>query len=139
LDDGSVTAYAQLFRDGRFEAAQIVEMVRDRINPWRIRDALIDCLPRHFNGMTALGYGAPYVVMLSLIGVRGASLTLRYDETTYSADRDNLLMDAITIDAAHLNGNWHHHLRPLLDMLWNAFGRGKCPDFDADGNWAPVR
>jgi hypothetical protein len=39
---------------------------------------------------------------------------------------------------AQLSGAWQHHLRPVLDAFWNAFGVSRCPDFLDDGRWAPI-
>ena len=137
-DAESVSAYSQVFRDGRLETVRAMEMDQGRISPRRIRDGLVGGLPRYVRGLIALGFGPPYVVMLTLVGVSGVSLAVDYDYPAYPSDRDHLLIDPITIDAPELTGNWQQHLRPLLDAFWNAFGVSRCRDFNEDGEWAPI-
>jgi hypothetical protein len=135
-DDQTVSAYGQLFRDGRIETVRAIGTTQGQISPRQVREGLVNGLPRYLRGLTAIGFGPPFAVMLTLVGVQGLSLALHYDDPSHPADRDNLLVDPVTIDTAQLAGAWHHHLRPVLDAFWNAFGVSRCPDFTEDGQWA---
>jgi hypothetical protein len=137
-EDGRATAFIQLFRDGRLETVRGMSVYHETLNPTLLRSHLIDSLPRYVTGLTTLGFGPPFVLMLSLIGVRVVSLRFQFD-TTYRADRDDLIIEPLTLDLSRLEGDWVRLLRPLLDAFWNAFGVLRSPDFSEAGEWTPQR
>lgn len=138
-----VPEYTQLYRNGRIEAV-LGRLVREADQGRRffreavLRNALVQSLPAYLNLLNSLGFGPPYVTMLSLVGVGGSSLG---DEgwPSVEADRDDLLLEPIRIEVGRLEGDWHPILRPLLDTLWNVFGFLRSPDFSTEGKWKPRR
>ncbi len=133
--DGIVSAYTQLFRDGRLETVRgHIIMDNGAIDPPDLLEGL-ERLPAYIRALARFGFGPPFVVMLSLIGVKNTLL----GGTRQFADRENLSIDPVTITTVELAGEWHSHLRPLLDALWNAYGVVRCPYFTDAGQWTPPR
>jgi hypothetical protein len=83
---------------------------------------------------------APAFLMLSLLGFRGyqmAAVTRTLTGHVPPIDRDLVNVPEIILEdygtlAVKL-------IRPMLDMVWNAAGWDKSPNFDDQGNWQPQR
>jgi hypothetical protein len=147
-DGGVVSAYTQVFRDGRLEAAR-GPLVRERSGPGPAHAlvygtmcrALIEGVERYGKGLTALGVQPPLAVMVSLLGARGSSMgvgPMSFEEAR-PLDRDDLLFEPVMIESTAFDEGWQTVLRPTLDALWNAFGRVRCRElFDESGAWKGI-
>lgn len=144
-DAATVRSYVQFFRHGAFEATcdryaahepqskvgyvytKIIEQdVIQAIDRWRelLRDWAVD---------------GPYVVMLTLVGVRGFRLSVAsrsfFGMPQHPLDRDVVSIPEIIIDDSDVPTDIV--LRPVFDALWQAGGLSSCHDYDSDGRWNP--
>lgn len=133
-------SYVQLFRNGCMEAVESVMLEpRDerKVFPGAMFEKeIIQCGNRMMNLLGALKIEPPYVVMLSLLGVRDYTMfpgPLRWNPTSHEVERDHLFLDEVVIvDAAQ---EFSRALRPAFDQLWNSCGWAKSLNYDSDGNW----
>jgi hypothetical protein len=81
----------------------------------------------------------PFVLMISLQGVRGAYLAVRREQFLYDDSspmlRDSLELPEVTIDSFGEPADYHRAARPAFDALWNAAGYVRSQHFDEEGNW----
>ncbi len=146
-DVGRLRAYAQWFRFGGAElyVADVAQPPRmEALGPAPVFRGPYDVaqlhhiLPRVFGALAGpLAVDPPYVVALSLRGLRGAVMArdaMRYADAPTPLDRDELqlpmmLAEDSTADVVAL-------LRPALTVLWQAFGE---PGVPAEVLTAPAR
>ncbi len=136
-------SYCQVYRDGRVEAV-LGDVVRpvDNIqaigSEW-IERVLIQACEEFRGGLRGLGVDPPVTVLATLVGARGAFLSVggrRFDLTEVRPfDRDILELPEAMID----DGNTPTDivLKPLFDGLWNASGLAKSWHYTANGRWKP--
>lgn len=118
-------AYTQVFRSGVIEAVAAFQ-------PWEeeklylpaawLEKELIEALPRFTQALINKDVRPPFYVFLSFLKARGYQLATserfiaRYDVLT---DRDSLILPEVEIEQTGFDSA--AILRPLFDMLWNAF------------------
>ena len=142
--DGNSDEFLQLFRNG------VIESVDSRImvGNGRREDGLpsikfvkdlaifVDGACRMFRD---LDVRPPVLVLVSFVGIRGASLLVPAEDVGGSAyyapkfDQDRLLLPPVHL--AELNADVQPALRVALDVLWQAAGQERCSCYDADGTW----
>ena len=109
-----------------------------RIPSVGFEEELIKALGRYLGLERALGVPPPYVVALTLLGVRGMRMGVghRYfhDDDT-AIDRDDLVIPETLVEDA--NAEPHTVLRPLFDSIWNAVGWPASPHYTDEGEWKP--
>lgn len=86
---------------------------------------------------TAVGWGfaGPAVLSFALLNVEGYELALGnmerfFSRVTPKSDRPHLVLPDVwveNLETADIDGI----VRPMMDILWQAFGVERCPDFDA--------
>jgi hypothetical protein len=84
----------------------------------------------------------PYVLLVSLIGVKGIAYSFAmapgtlFEDEAGTLDRDQFHFAELLIDDVPL-GPYEYaiHLRPLLDQIANAAGRPRTPSLDQDGRF----
>ncbi len=92
--------------------------------------------------MRAVDVEPPASIFVSLLGVRGAELSLSTRLTFYNDvhatpfNRDNLLFRDLLLTQWN-GGDTRIALKPLLDEVWQAAGLARCFDYDDQGNWKP--
>lgn len=88
------------------------------------------------------GYAGPAVLSIAVLHVEGYELAVgdlfrRFNQAV--SDRPHLILPETwieNIESADIDGT----VRPLMDMLWQAFGMERCLDFDATtGVYSPRR
>jgi hypothetical protein len=57
----------------------------------------------------------------------------------FTADRDNLLLPEVLIEATDDPKLTEASLRRVMDVLWQAFGSPACTYYNGEGEWAPPR
>jgi hypothetical protein len=140
----SAYSYAHLYRIGLIEAVNGNVLAREWhgasvIPSIAYEEQVIRYLPQCFKVLANLGCGAPVLVALTLIGVRG----LRMGDDPYALeigqpiDRDTLTLPETVVE--DLNSKPENILRPMFDLVWNACGYPRSRNFDADGNWLKRR
>lgn len=137
--DGMASAYAQLFRSGIIEAVQVwPEWEGEKVLPSLAYERdLINALRAYLAALSELALTTPAHVFLSLLGVTGHRFAVdnrRFYDRDRHADRDalvlpELLIESWSVDAAQT-------MRPLFDMVWNAFGYARSFNYDENGRWS---
>jgi hypothetical protein len=142
-DDNGLDGYNYIFRTAAIEGVAIAVTPC----PW-IKGLFVDSLGisnyyyqsiKMFAGvMKNLEFSGPALFGLSILNVEGHELVINNAQTSHKkADRQHLVpsevwiedIDTVDIDSV---------IRPLLDTLWQAFGKERCLDFDdATGKFSP--
>jgi len=130
-------SYSQLFRNGIIEAYEPLQsgLENNEVYPNWIEKGLIRAFPRFTNGLKEIGYPPPYIVKLTLVGASGSRLGeyrgfgLRV--STITQTENVLSLPEIEIQEP---GDADVDLKPIIDMLWNAFGVSGSPSYK-DGRW----
>lgn len=132
--------YAQLCRDGRFEAVAACGY-QNRIAAKSMADFIRKELDAYLVAARAWGIAGPAVMQLSLchvdgyeFGVGDAFFQLRKN----FADRSHLTVPEVYLPAVEAAG-LDELLRPQLDVLWQAFGLNRCFEYDEQGAWIQKR
>lgn len=138
------TSSTQIFRNGRLEAGLggiLYQSQPDGPHIFSHSDdlpQLIQAIPRYCESLFRLGVAPPFVAMISLLGVGGSVMNdpTRLRSGAGPLDRDDLLFEHLLIEDAAFPHGWQTLLRPMLDALWNAYGRQRCfPLFNEEGVW----
>jgi len=82
-----------------------------------------------------LGLAAPAYIFFSLLGVTGCVLAgdNRFTRRAYYADRDALILPELLVEDWSIESA--EAMRPLFDMVWNAFGYERSFNYDENGHW----
>jgi hypothetical protein len=139
------TAFTQVFRSGRIEAARGHMLYRhDEDDPFYIDRVgsvpyLLESIPTYVRNLGRLGIGPPFIAMVSLLDVRGSVMgdpNRRFTGRLPRLDRDDLLFDPVLIETAEFAPGWQKTMRPVLEAWWNAYGWDRCMNlFNEAGNW----
>lgn len=136
-------SYVQVFRNG------IVEMVntslldpkfdnRKIIPSVAYEDEFRQALRRCLEIEKKLGAEPPFIIMLSLLGVKDYVMAVsqrRSFNDGHPIDRDMLVVPEGLIETFEAPPD--KTLRPILDAVWNAAGWPGTINFDEDDNWKP--
>lgn len=135
--DGLAMSYVQVFRSGTIEAADSYcvsgRMGHEQVIPSSaFENKLVSVMPALFESLKFMNLDPPIVLMMSLIGVRGMQMGLEHG-LSRPIDDDVLLlpeqlMESYPSDAGPV-------MKPLIDMVWNACGLEKSPNFDIEGKY----
>ena len=100
---------------------------------------LIEILPSYFDALQDLEVELPFVVMISLQGVRGSVLAVRRDPFWFDdkpvINRDTLELPEVMIQRFGQEVDYQRAMQPALDALWNSAGYLCSQYFDTDGRW----
>jgi hypothetical protein len=132
-------ALTQAFRSGRIEAVLVLNGDHHRRSPaipiQEVEHRLVFAIDGYLRNLDGLGVTEPVLVFVSLLGIKGWTLTWRGDEMS-----DPLRTDAATCDlpefiydsplAKHPPG-----LRRAFDVAWNLGGLKISRSFDEHGGW----
>jgi hypothetical protein len=139
------TAFTQVFRSGRIEAARGLMLYRhDEDDPFYIDRVgsvpyLLESIPTYVRSLGRLGIGPPFIAMVSLLDVRGSVMgdpNRMFTGRLPRLDRDDLLFDPVLIETAEFAPGWQKTMRPVLEAWWNAYGWDRCMNlFNEAGDW----
>jgi len=138
------TSYTQFFRNGIIEAVLSDIVVQDKDGEKKQLSASYfeRMLVREhqvfrslMSGLRDVGVDPPIWCFLSITGVKGATIETDggFHRGNRVIDRDILMLPECVID--DLSADSATTLRPLFDLIWNAAGFARSPNFDANGNW----
>ena len=139
--DSPVGSSTTVFRNGIIEAARPLATYerheRSFLQLNAVERDLIRGLPPMIRIVKGAGLQVPYYLCLSLLNIK--SLAGRYsredsDGLFFPYRQQNLSLPAIEVTEPDMNPA--HVLRPLFDLLWNAFGQPGSPNFKRDGQWS---
>ena len=145
-DPNGEDCYSQIFRNGCFE---IVKNVKYDPHPgtgpaWVIGEWIGEHLKSGFQAyLTAapkMEIQGPIVLSLSLIGTAGTTLTLSSrSSTNRPIVEDQLDIPEVLIDGTSQDLDLDKITRPIMDVLYQCYGRNNCNFYDANGKWTPPR
>lgn len=133
----AVRAFTTLFRTGVVEAvATIYTNEQDEVRQLDlggIEDDLIDGVRHVHAAYGRLSIPAPVYFAVSLLRVRGFAAPLRRLGGFAFPQRQNRVLLPETSLGYDGEGWGLPALRPVCDLLWNAFGQARSPNFDQTG------
>jgi hypothetical protein len=135
--EGLAMSYVQVFRNGTIEAADSYcvsgRMGHEEVIPSSaFEKKLVSVMPALFESLKFMKLDPPAVVLMSLIGVKGMQMGLRHG-LSRPIDDDVLLLPEQLIESYPSDGA--PVMKPLIDMVWNACGLEKSPNFDIEGKY----
>ena len=138
-------AYTQVFRNGIIEflsfqeAAPFGQSLRP-LNGLEIETTVLKNIARNFLPIQhALGVEMPMLILLSLLGVEG--LTITPENMVLSSlrknpiNRDTLVMGDVKVEG--YDADIPKAMKPIFDVMWNASGWPRSPSYDDSGNRIP--
>ena len=145
--DGNSDGFLQLFRNGVIESVDSRRMVgtrhrEDGLPSIKFVKDLASFVGGACRMFRELDVRPPVLVLVSFVGIRGASLLVPAEGLGSSAyyahkfDQDRLLLRSVHL--GDLNADVRPALRVALDELWQAAGQERCSCYDADGTWRGV-
>ena len=135
----SADAYTQVFRNGAVESASV--LAEDEFGAYIPSVAyernIIGVLRSYLEIAGKFELHPPYFAFLSLVAVRGARLlgpSGLEDQGVLTTNDETLMLPEIAIEERRVQPE--KALRPLFDMVWNAFGFSRSLNYDEHGNWS---
>lgn len=139
----SCHGYTQLFRNGSLEATK-VGILAEKGGPSVIptgsfERTILTGVPPYLRALQMLAVEPPLVVMITLIGVKGAVLGVSdfdFDSRPQPLRHADLDLPEVIIEDYGDGSDFNQVVKPVLDVFWNAGGYLGSPNFDALGNWS---
>lgn len=139
----SVRAFSTLFRNGGAEAVASIFAGESNgqqfLSLGGIEGHAISGVNNILAEFERLAVPPPFYLMLSLVGVRGFSA--QRDDwrggLAYPHRAEKVLLPELFIDTTIMKDDAAAFLRPLFDLMWNAFGQRGSPSYDASGKYRP--
>jgi len=132
-----IHTYVQLFRDGVIEAvvSGYIYFNNDRkyLGIHSLEEDIVKHSTEYLSLLKELNINPPYLMMLSLLNTNECRIEVhlsRFDPIVRSAQ---IILPDILIEKSPEKISTD--LRPLFDLLWNAFGFPDSPNYDKEGNW----
>lgn len=136
-------SYTQTFRNGIIEAvdAFILEPKESNnlsrnIPSIQYEKKVIQKLSEYISVQKKLGAEPPFLIMLSLLDVKGYSISVSSGcmlDRVHQIDRNNLLMPEVMVE--NFDFDPHKLMKPIFDAVWNACGYPGSQNYDDSGNW----
>lgn len=136
------TGYAQIFRSGAIEAVDA-----SMLHPWNgdrrtipsvlFEREIVEATGKYLRLVGNQGVGAPAVLSLSLLGVKGYTMAVNPQRFPFGGgspvDRDDLILPETVVE--DLSTSADQVLKPSFDILWNACGWPRSLNYDENGVW----
>ena len=137
-------SYAHLYRSGVVEFADSATLglpgtKYPSIPSQEFEDRVIHAVDRGIALQRDLGVQPPVYCFITLVHAAGMTLGIS-DDYSISTDRIPLSEKALSLPEAFFDSfddPTAPTLRPSVDVLWNAFGHERSPNFADDGTWRP--
>jgi hypothetical protein len=141
-------AYVQLYRSGRVEAVsssisagERPDGAPPRLTSIKIEALLLPALVRYLKGLHGLGVEPPYVVLISLIGLKGVHMNVGTnnmwpDDDLVMLQDDQLHFGDVVLEAVPPSVQaCAQMMRPFLEQLANAAGVAESTSFGPTGEY----
>jgi hypothetical protein len=141
---GEAAGEVQLYRSGIVESAdrEVIGAIWEPGNPrlWMrdVEQGIHDRVADYLELLEGLGLMPPYLMAITLLGVERAILTLPRmpsGSTRRPIDRRVLMLPEVWVESAR--PNLQALLRPAWDVLWQAGGIPRDPNYNESGEWRP--
>ena len=132
-------AYAQIFRTGSIESACVLGIHNDRmfIPGVGYEKEIMDCLANYIEFTREFAIEPPYFLFLSFVGVRGYTLAvdrgMLWPRSVRTLQEDMIILPEVVV--SDRDEQPHQLLKPVFDMVWNAFGFIRSFNYDDQGRW----
>ena len=141
-------SYTQVFRHGVIEAV-MGQIHKDNENFGKLIPGItlehdfFETFPGYLRAYNAINVPPPYIVQISLIGVRGAHYGYQQSRYGYDPqprlDRDRMILRECMVESIDSLSDIHSGVKPAFDSLYNALDRPECPHFSEEGIWQDQR
>jgi hypothetical protein len=139
----AVRYYAQLYRDGVYEGVMAEAVFQHQGKPKILREnwceeALLGAMSSYLPFAKALGLAPPLWMFAALTGCEGARIYVNrsWEQLSeHDIDREIVWLPESKIDT--FDTDPVKHLRPVLDVLWNAAGLERSFNYDEQGERRP--
>jgi hypothetical protein len=133
--------YLQLFRNGIIEVVGVAASKDEMWIPALDHDCLLhEALPTYISAQKELGLSPPFLISLSLLGVRDCRIYVPphwHQSPDQKIDRDVLLLPEMLIE--NFEFDLDKVLKQILDPFWNASGYQGSPHFDPNSEkWREI-
>ena len=131
-------SYTQMFRTGVAEAAFSLSSDggKKALPSVAFEHYTLEMVKEYFSFAETFEVEPPFLIFLSLVGVRGCILGL-HSGAFLRGGNVPLAEDVLTLPEVVVEENnepLHVALKPAFDMVWNAFGVISSPNYDEGGN-----
>ena len=150
LTSGSSGNYVQLFRSAAVEAIDVHRLDMKSWREWSghkgpdfislppFEQELIEAVARYTQLQKEIGVSPPVFIMISLLGVKGFTVTKSSTSFGDLIDRDTLILPDVVLNDFPDSSSAHNQatslLKPAFDALAQAAGLPGSPNYDANGN-----
>jgi Putative DNA-binding domain len=138
-----VRAYTLQFRTGPIEsvtnAGSRTENGFTRVDVGHLEQNLVEYIPRYLSYLEKKGIPNPYYLFLSLLNVQSTIYTTvrSHGDIPTVQRRKSLMFPELVLNEVRNGGVLQDLLKPLCDLLWNAFGFPRSYNFTPEGKWKP--
>lgn len=137
---GGRQSYAQFFRSGAIEGVGNLSR-RDDGSPYFVAaeftNKVVLAVRQYLSVLDAFNAGLPVYGMVSLCGVAQCHYRYSPDGAGWS-DTGPLGQEVVALPEVYIEGfgvDVPALMRPVFNMLWNAFGFQQCEMYDGQGQW----
>ncbi|MBK9182239.1 MAG: ATP-binding protein [Ignavibacteria bacterium] len=131
-EDGSSYSSTQIFRDGKIEAVTHDWGLNDILHYEKLVQELMHWIPKYVANLDAKMNPYPLVISLSLNLNPDTVLSTSLRRPKKVHQNDLFIPNTVLQEEPE---DWSKALRPIFDLLWNAFGLDRCWYFDDQGNF----
>jgi hypothetical protein len=129
-----VSRYAQVFRDGCIEV--VGDWSAEANNSARLpcpafERAIIEHVYRGKQLLQHVGVTPPFILMVTMVGMKGWRIATRSDGSASVFDRDPVFIPELVLEV--FSGIAQDESKPLLDAIWNAAGSPGSPNYEDQG------
>lgn len=144
LDARGTHGYSQLFRSGFFETVKVLtpSFGEEPVLAGQVyEDHFIRLLDRLRSEYSQLGVGLEMTCMVSILGARQVQLGVDRARYNLEAHQGRFDRDVIALPDVLLSPDLTatKALRPVFDLVWQAAGIARSPNYDDAGEWRPPR
>lgn len=142
-------SYAHFYRNGIIEAVEGILLNRGRlmdknqkagIPSAAFEESLFKPILKYLKLQKKLGVDTPIYLFLTLTGIKNNVLILGNRRYSEEINRDILDLPESVIENLDINLiDIINILKPLYDIIWNAFGLPRSFNFDENGRWIASR
>lgn len=139
---GKSRSYVQLFKNGIIEAVEgsLLQPLEELSIPSILYEKeLIISLRNYLSVLKTLNVELPVFIFLTLLGVKGYSMSIAIDrrdfliDEIHTIDKDILLLPEVVIESYDVAPE--DALRPCFDSIWNACGFPRSLNYNNAGKW----
>ncbi|MFN0046966.1 MAG: helix-turn-helix domain-containing protein [Sphingorhabdus sp.] len=138
-----VGAFTQVHRTGVIEAYRTGGAImsdRKLIPSTTIATFFRESVGKFLNAAKKFDLYGPAILNTAILNVAEYEFVLGerfYSRGAAMADRSNLILPEVWIEDSMSTESIDDIARPILDILWQSFGRPRCSEYDNSGLWAP--